>query len=55
MTRALAVLVVTGAVLAGCGGSGAKPNGEASKHRFRWCGTRSEADRRRGPSRRSRT
>jgi hypothetical protein len=30
-TRALAVLVVAGAVLAGCGGSGTKPNGEASK------------------------
>jgi hypothetical protein len=29
--RALAVLVVAGTVLAGCGGSGAKPNGEASK------------------------
>lgn len=31
MTRALAVLVVSGAMLAGCGGSGAKSNGEASK------------------------
>jgi hypothetical protein len=30
-TRALAVLIVAGTVLAGCGSSGAKPNGEASK------------------------
>lgn len=30
-TRALAVLVVVATVLAGCGGSGAKANGEASK------------------------